>query len=123
MPVTKTFVKISSTRENTKASFMPSTIVLRWSIHKQFWIEFELFIDQIICVDNCHFIRILWKIERDIVQVSFINYTIGQKFGANPLDLKESPKNWRLHFFFKTNLQAHFRPEGLSVPEGFYHIP
>lgn len=122
MPVTKPFIKIFGTRENTRAGFMPSTIVWRWSIHKQFWIEFELSINQIICANNCHIMRILCKIERDAVQVSFINYTIGQKFGANPLDLKDSPKNWKLQVFFKTNLQAHFRPEGLSVPEEVYHI-
>lgn len=75
MPVTKPFIKIFGTRENTRAGFMPSTIVWRWSIHKQFWIEFELSINQIICANNCHIMRILCKIERDAVQVSFINYT------------------------------------------------
>lgn len=42
-----------------------------------------------------------------------------QKFGEHFLDFKD---NWRLYNFFKTNLLTHFKQEGLSLPEEFYHV-
>lgn len=42
------------------------------------------------------------------------------KVFGHPLDFEGSPKNWSLHVFFKPNLLAQFKPEGLSLPEGFY---